>query len=129
MSDWLYLLFIPIIFIIFWRWPNKSKRGLSERSVTSPSRTPPSPFHAISIKPGDKSCYQVSQLEGKRFLASEAMPLPVGGCDAKQCHCTYKHHQDRRQGERRHASIKIDNVHAKAEHRVKSDRRRSNAFS
>ena len=64
---------------------------------------PPKPknYHAVSIRSGPDSCESVKAFRGKRYLATEAPPLPVPGCDAAACDCRFRHHEDRRSGEDR----------------------------
>lgn len=85
--------------VILWRW---RRTGEESRSVLSKiqSRTT---FHAISIRYyGEDACDAVKRMEDKRILSSQAPMLPLPECDAPFCNCRYEHHDDRRQGERRH---------------------------
>lgn len=128
MADWIYLLFIPALLMIVWLWPNK-------KPTISPHKTAPKPqphqqkqhehYHAVSIQPCAHACRAVLALHGKRFLAEEAVSLPLPDCDATKCTCTYKHHIDRRQGyDRRHDSIDMEDAHVKDEHRSNNAERR-----
>lgn len=56
------------------------------------------PYHAVSC---EGNCEALHSLQGRRFLVTEAPPLPVPGCSAEYCDCRYVHHRDRRQGDRR----------------------------
>jgi len=38
----------------------------------------------------------VESLTGVRFLSADAPLMPVSGCDAPSCTCSYAHHDDRR---------------------------------
>ena len=60
-------------------------------------------FHGVSIKTnGDFLCGVAIDLDGKRFLADEAPPLPLNGCaDPQNCRCVYEHFDDRRTSLRR----------------------------
>ena len=64
-----------------------------------------SPWHAVSIVRGRPSCAAVCQLNGRRWLSTQAPQLPVQGCSAARCTCHYRHHEDRRVQDRREASV------------------------
>ena len=59
------------------------------------------PYHCVSIKSASNACAVARRLEGLRFLAHEAPTLPLPGCSALNCTCTYAHHDDRRHHARR----------------------------
>ncbi|WP_341676286.1 hypothetical protein [Niveibacterium sp. SC-1] len=61
----------------------------------------PSPWHAVSIECGTEPCVSALNLRRRRFLSEEAPPLPLPHCDGRRCHCSYKHHMDRRRTDRR----------------------------
>jgi len=59
-------------------------------------------FHAVTVMPGADACPQARSLLGVRVLSAEAPRLPLAGCDrADHCDCRFKHHDDRRAGQRR----------------------------
>ncbi|HEX6572352.1 MAG TPA: hypothetical protein VF055_10030 [Steroidobacteraceae bacterium] len=59
-------------------------------------------FHAVTVLPGADACPQAQSLLGVRVLSAEAPRLPIGGCDRPdRCDCRFKHHDDRRAGQRR----------------------------
>jgi hypothetical protein len=61
-------------------------------------------FHAVTVLPGTDACPQAQSVRGVRLLSAEAPRLPMAGCDRPdQCLCRFKHHDDRRAGERRSA--------------------------
>jgi hypothetical protein len=61
-------------------------------------------FHAVSIRFAPSACDAAKNLEGRRFLATAAPKIPLPECDALECKCRFKHHDDRRKGgERRNA--------------------------
>lgn len=62
---------------------------------------PASPFHAVSVIPGEGACGAAYRLTGHRFLSKEAPTLPLPTCDAFHCTCRFAHHADRRAGPRR----------------------------
>lgn len=67
---------------------------------------PRNPYRAISIVHDDRACDAVKAIGEKRFLERdrETPTLPLSGCDAAQCNCSYARHHDRRQSDedRRH---------------------------
>lgn len=66
-------------------------------------KVPANPFLAVSLHYSPAACQAIKAKKGKRFLPSEAPRLPLEGCTAKECHCIYHHHVDRRtsNGDRR----------------------------
>ena len=69
----------------------------------SEARREPS-YHAVSVKAGKNPCAAVRSFSEKRVLSAEALLLPLADCDrAGHCTCSYRHHDDRREGPRRHA--------------------------
>ncbi len=57
-----------------------------------------SSYRAVEVLPGhDGCCMEAEKILGKRYLSDEVPMLPVPGCDAESCGCTYKLYADRRQ--------------------------------
>ncbi len=55
-------------------------------------------YRAVEVLPGhDGCCAEAQEILGKRFLSDEVPMLPLAGCDAKSCGCTYQLFADRRQ--------------------------------
>ena len=50
---------------------------------------------------GSHPCKAVRELGGGRYLSDEAPDLPVPGCTAERCTCSYIHYDDRREDDRR----------------------------
>ncbi len=74
--------------------------GSSRSKTAAASR---SNYRAVEVLPGhDGCCAEAEEILGKRFLSDEVPMLPLTGCDAESCGCTYKLFADRRQtpGER-----------------------------
>ena len=60
------------------------------------------PYQAVSIAHGLVNCQAVRDIQGKRFLASEAPMLPLEDCtESNDCMCKYQKWDDRRQEDRR----------------------------
>ena len=59
-------------------------------------------FHAVTVVPGTDACPQAQSVRNVRLLSAEEPRLPMAGCDRPdQCGCRFKHHDDRRAGQRR----------------------------
>jgi len=58
-------------------------------------------FHAVSLRYAADACQAAKDMEGRRFLSTAAPRIPLPECDAAQCKCRFKHHDDRRKGEDR----------------------------
>jgi hypothetical protein len=78
----------------------KKKRKASGASVVTP-------FHAVSVIPGEGACEAAYRFAGQRFLSKHPPPLPLPACDAARCTCRFKHHKDRRAGPRRRSDIGV----------------------
>ena len=92
---------------------------------------PPSPpqvdrtYHAVSIVAGPNACGAAHRFAGHRFLSRQAPPLPLPTCDAFNCQCRFRHHQDRRSGARRRSDIGLmPGAYAGAERRRARGRRK-----
>ena len=55
-------------------------------------------YRAVSLRCGEHPCEAARKIEGKRILVSDFPKMPLTLCDAGDCHCTFKHHDDRRSG-------------------------------
>jgi hypothetical protein len=65
-------------------------------------RPQPNRWHAVSVVARGFACPLVRALRGHRFLSNEAPGLPLSCCQRpEQCHCIYRHYEDRRNGPRR----------------------------
>ena len=74
------------------------KSGETGKTPTAKKR-----WHAVSVKPGAGACPAATSAKDQRWLSREAPQLPLPGCTRPDtCHCTYRHHEDRR-GEGRRA--------------------------
>ncbi|HEU4653614.1 MAG TPA: hypothetical protein VFS47_06485 [Steroidobacteraceae bacterium] len=72
---------------------------------TARATQPANPYHAVSIIPGVASCASAHRFAGTRYLSKQAPRLPLPNCDAPECTCRFKHHNDRRAGPRRRADV------------------------
>ena len=61
-----------------------------------------SKYRCVEVVPGSLDCcYAVQELLGERFLSKQIPSLPLDGCDAQDCQCSYAHLKDRRTDARR----------------------------
>ena len=65
----------------------KVAKAKSEQSMSA------QPFHCVTLV---GNCPALEGYKGKRFLATDAPPLPVPECTSARCQCHYTHHADRR---------------------------------
>lgn len=71
----------------------KRKAGTKSGRKSGSGSMSAQPYHSVTLV-GD--CASLETYKGKRFLASNAPPLPVPDCTCEDCHCHYVHHADRR---------------------------------
>ncbi len=81
-------------------WSSQEKKKNKLKSSNKKLKTKVSPYHCVEISMHYDACDAAMNLHGKRFLSSEAPDLPLPECD-QTCACKFKHHNDRRQDERR----------------------------
>jgi hypothetical protein len=59
-------------------------------------------WRAVSVQASAGACPAARRLGDTRFLVAQAPPLPLAECDLPDdCDCVFRHHADRRMGERR----------------------------
>jgi hypothetical protein len=88
-------------------------------------RRPIKPFHSVTIVPGPRACVAAHAQFDQRFLAREAPPLPLKGCECTHCECRYEHYDDRRNGDRRVHGLSVPlRGEGRVDHRAKSHRDR-----
>jgi hypothetical protein len=81
-----------------WRWiASRKKPAKAMVAGKAASKT----FHCVEVRKGSHACKAVQELGSTRFLSDEAPRLPVPGCTAGQCTCSFIHHDDRREDDRR----------------------------
>lgn len=69
-------------------------------------RKPSTKWHAVTIVLRESSCAAAALCRNTRFLSAEAPRLPLAKCPhPEECPCTFRHHDDRRNGPRRTADI------------------------
>src|SRR5690606_36686727 len=82
-------------------------------------------FQAIPILQGAKACTLAKDMAEVRFLAKDARPLPLPGCNMpSSCECVYLKHRDRRGPQRRTMDFSASQrVYVGRERRVLKGRR------
>ena len=59
-------------------------------------------YHCVEVVAGDHACAAAKALKHVQLLSADAPKLPLADCESPvDCHCTYEHFSDRRQGARR----------------------------
>jgi len=95
-------LLLGLLLLLMLAWlVMRIRSGRSVKAQAPKKLTDTSPFHAVSIKTGEKACAAAREISGKRFLSSAAPRLPLPGCDVRECQCRFVHHNDRRNGKDR----------------------------
>jgi hypothetical protein len=84
-------------------------------------------YHCVEVRKGSHACKAVQELGNSRFLSDEAPRLPVAGCTAEQCTCSFIHHDDRRDDDRRNPYGQFTNLPPQitGERRSRIERRKS----
>ena len=82
-------------------------------------------FGAVEIRPRSSACDGARALVGQRFLAKDAPALPLQGCAAAKCSCSFSKLTDRRTDGRRleHGGLSAS-LFLQNSRRKKRDRRR-----
>lgn len=73
-------------------------------ATPAPRREPPrvNAYSAVEVVPCTRSCEAARAANGQRFLARQAPPIPLAGCDRPgHCSCRFRKHDDRRVGPQR----------------------------
>jgi hypothetical protein len=81
-------------------------------------------FKCVLVKPTTLSCQLARDLSTKALLVDDAPILPLEGCNALQCHCSFTHRDDRRTGVDRRANEDPQRTRVYLNKRVFKDRRR-----
>ena len=96
------LISLAIIIAVFWLarrfFPARHKPHLS--SPIPDGAHHEGPYQAVSVHAYQGACEAAKGLQGERYLSAEAPAIPLENCTAARCHCVYRHHDDRRSGEK-----------------------------
>ncbi|MCK9259758.1 MAG: hypothetical protein RBT39_11420 [Azoarcus sp.] len=87
-------------------------------------------FHAVEVRAAGKACASSRALKGKRYLSTEAPPIPLPTCTQEVCSCVYVHFDDRRVLQRRDVYLHgaYDLEERKQERRAQNGRRLSDRW-
>lgn len=103
----------------------KTKRPKKGRKNSIHGSSPAkSSFGAVSIVFSGDACTAVRELEGQKFLGSEAPITPLRDCSCPNCQCRYVHYNDRRSQEDQRDPFASKNAQQLSERRSKRERRR-----
>jgi len=109
---------------IGWRHAARRKKY---RAASAAKRGARSSYHCVEVRTGVPACEAAQHLGNVRFLSQDAPHLPMSGCTEQTCTCSYIHHDDRREDDRRNPYGMWANIpHTVArERRSRAERRRS----
>ena len=84
-------------------------------------------YHCVEVRSGIPACKAAQHFGSTRFLSDEAPLLPASGCTMPKCTCSYIHHDDRREDDRRNPYGGWSNAPPAivGERRSRTDRRKS----
>ena len=118
-----FLLFVTAVVL----WLRHAARQKAYLSAPAARRDAPGRYHCVEVCAGVHACKAVRQFGRVRYLSGEAPGLPVSGCTAQQCACSYVHHPDRREDDRRNPYGQWANLPPAmvGERRSRTDRRAS----
>lgn len=86
----------------------KSHNGSKQNNKAAESASV-SKYRGVQIMTYDPDCCQAAKAISKqRFLEKDVPMLPLDGCDAAYCQCTYKRFGDRRTDTRRASDFGFD---------------------
>ena len=85
------------------------KPSTRAKTVAEPAGRNNSQFRGVEIvADNDNCCGAAREVAGQRFLSNQVPMLPLGGCTAENCRCTYELYDDRRTEARRAADEVFD---------------------
>ena len=118
------LIVLVAVVVFGWRHMTKQRKPLQ---APAPGNTAQKKFHCVEIRKGPHACKAVQELGVTRYLSDEAPRLPVAGCTAAQCTCSFVHHEDRREDDRRNPYGQFANLShlVPVERRARVERRKS----
>lgn len=92
------VLFVLVVaaLVFLSRGRRRNSGSVPSAAGASAKLTDGSKFHAVSLNTGSNACQEARTTEGTRYLAGSAPRLPLPGCDAADCQCSFVHHTDRR---------------------------------
>jgi hypothetical protein len=120
------LMFVLVLVAVAFGWRQVAMRKkLHAASVATQATS--KKYHCVEVRKGSHACKAVQGLGNSRYLSDEAPRLPVPGCTAAQCTCSFIHHDDRRDDDRRNPYGQLTNLPPliSGERRTRVERRKS----
>jgi hypothetical protein len=111
--------------IAFWWY--QATRQRKRRLALTGKRNTDKTYHCVEVRTGTPACEAAKQFGSTRFLSAQAPILPVSGCTLPICKCSYIHHNDRREDDRRNPYGRWSTIPPAivGERRARADRRKS----
>ncbi|MDO9600001.1 MAG: hypothetical protein Q7J47_19980 [Azoarcus sp.] len=88
---------IVVACVALLKWTGGRKAGQIETAEVGRGAS----FHAVEVRSKGGGCEAARAVHGKRFLSTEAPPIPLPSCKRSSCSCVYVHFDDRRSQQRR----------------------------
>jgi hypothetical protein len=89
---------------LFAKLTGKSTAG-TKTTASQPQNTKEEYRGVEVVSHGGQCCQAAQAIVGQRFLTDEAPMLPLKGCDAAECKCSYRRFGDRRTDMRRASDV------------------------
>ncbi len=127
------VLILALLLAIAWLMRKRAESADSGSSTHLRRKGGTTEYHSVSISLSKNACAAAQDLSGHRFLATTAPILPLPECDADECTCRFKHHEDRRSGNDRRnpfspGVIRSGTSAGQSEHRDGTDRRKKDNY-
>jgi hypothetical protein len=91
------VLLLAVAAAFWWHRMARQKKRRSALAARRNAHNTQNSFHCVEVFTGVHGCEAAQLLVNSRFLSDEAPRLPVSGCTAIKCTCSYIHHEDRRE--------------------------------
>ncbi len=123
------VLILALLLAIAWLMRKRAEAAKSGSRTNLRRKGGTTEYHSVSISLSKNACAAAEDLSGRRFLATTAPNLPLPECDADECTCRFKHHEDRRTGKDRRNPFSprvlgSGSSAGESEHRDGTDRRK-----
>lgn len=119
------LVFVSLLTVLAVYWWCRSSPHKKPLAVPVARQGVGNRYHCVEVCAGNPACESVRQFGHTRFLSREAPGLPVSGCSVSSCTCSFIHHDDRRDDDRRHVYGQWSGIppEATGERRARIERR------
>jgi hypothetical protein len=102
MNHFVALVFFGVVVALAWKLASRQKK---HRAETAAKREVRRSYHCVGVRTGCHACDAARNIGNTLFLDEEAPSLPIAGCTASTCSCTYFHRADRRESAGRISSM------------------------